>query len=104
MSPSLQELSACCVGGGSCGGDAGSAGSGEGTGAAGEVFCGCFFGADCFLGDLFGARSWGLKGCLLGLEGLGLLSGELDGSSSTCICDAIFFNVCILLEGRVGDR
>ncbi len=35
MSPSLLELSACChVGGGSCGGDAGSAGSG----AAGEVF------------------------------------------------------------------
>ena len=49
MSLSLLELSAHCLGGGgSYGSDAGSAGTGESTGAAGEVFV-------CFLGDLPGA-------------------------------------------------
>ncbi len=55
MSTSLPEFpDRCHSGGGSCGGHAGCAGSGEGTGAAGEVVF-CFFGVDCFLDDLLGA-------------------------------------------------
>ena len=53
MSSSWLELAACSLlGKGSGGGDAG---SGEGTGATGEVFRGCLFGVDCFLGDLLWA-------------------------------------------------
>ncbi len=49
-------------GGGSCGGDDGSAGHVEGSGAAGDVVL-FFFGVDCFLGDLLeavvpGAGTW----------------------------------------------
>ena len=88
MSPSLLELSAHCHGrGGSSGGDAGSAGSGEGASAAADEVFLCFLEVDCFLGDLLlavvpRAGAWKV--------------------AFSWVCDAFFFTICILFEGRVG--
>ena len=111
MLPSLLELSAQCrARGGSCGGDAGSAGCSEATtaaaaatAAAGEVFP-CFLGVDCFLGDRFGAV----------LPGAGAWKVAFSAWMAWVCClaswmaaaslgsDALFFTVCVLLKGRVG--